>query len=93
MVPNEQQMIDAIRLQIRVELVEHSMRQSDLSEAVGIAAGVMSRYMAGHRTFPLHLLIKIARAFGMTLSAFIGKAEARVTPTRAAGDAALPAGR
>lgn len=75
----EQQMADAITLQIRVELAEHSMRQSDLSAAVGIAAGAMSRYLMGHRTFPMHLLIKIARAFGMTLSEFIGKAEARVS--------------
>lgn len=74
----ERQMIDAIRLQVRVELVEHSMRQGDLSDAVGVGAQAMNRYLQGHRTFPMQTFIAVAQAFGMAPSELIGKAEARL---------------
>ena len=89
--PYERQMIDSIRLQVRVELTEHEMLQTELSEVVGVSTQAMNRYLQGHRTFPMPTFFKVAEAFGMTPSELIGKAEARVSRNRAAHDAAKPA--
>lgn len=67
----------ALSMQIRVELTERSQRQADLAEALGIHSSTLNLYIKGHRNFPIALVAKAARHFGMPASELIGRAEDR----------------
>lgn len=69
----------ALAKQIRVELTEHDMSQTQLAENIGIGRVTLSRYLNGHRTFDYSQVISIAAAFGLEASELIRRAESRLS--------------
>lgn len=51
--------------ELRRLLAVHDIKQKDLAEAIGVAAGTVSRYVAGLRTPSGHTAIKIAEYLGL----------------------------
>lgn len=68
----------AISHQIKVELVERSMDQKDLADAVGIERATLSRYMNNRRPMPMATFFAIAEAFGLSPRELMERAEARI---------------
>lgn len=78
----------ALRKQIRMEMAERDMLQSELAAAAEIMPATLNRYLQGHRNFPIATLARIARQFGMSASELMGRAEARLARQR--NDTAQP---
>lgn len=68
----------AISHQIKVELVERSMDQKDLADAVGIERATLSRYMNNRRPMPMATFFAIAEAFRLSPRELMERAEARI---------------
>lgn len=68
----------AISKQIKVELVERSLEQKDLADAVGIERATLSRYMTNTRPMPMAIFFKIAEVFGLSPRVLMERAEARI---------------
>lgn len=68
----------ALATQIKVELAERDWTQKDLAEAIGIGRPAMNHYIKGHKSIPMPTVIKVAEAFGLSLTDLIQRAEARI---------------
>ena len=68
----------ALATQIKVELVERSMDQKDLAEAVGIERATLNRYMNGKRSMPMPTFFAVAEVFGISPRVLMERAEARL---------------
>lgn len=86
MEPYDEQLTEAVTLQIRAEMLERGMLQKDLCEAAGIERATLNRYLKGRRTYPLPTFFRIAAGFSMDASTLLLKAEARMP----AGDRRSP---
>lgn len=71
----------ALALQLKVEMAERGMEQKELADKVGINKVTMSHYMTCKRSMPMPTFVKVAEALGLTPSALLGRAEARIQPT------------
>ncbi|MFS0715521.1 helix-turn-helix transcriptional regulator [Arthrobacter sp. 1P04PC] len=69
----------AIATQIKVELVERSMDQKDLAEAIEIERATLNRYMTGKRSIPMPTFFRIAETFGLSPRQLMERAEARLS--------------
>lgn len=72
--PKEQ----ALSKQIKVELIERDMTQTELAERIGVGRVVMNRYLNGRSSFGFAQLLSIADVFEMDLSELIRRSEARL---------------
>ena len=70
----------ALAMQLKVELVERGMDQQDLADQIGIHRVTMSKYMKGHRSFPMPVYFKIAEALGLSPRELMQRVEARIHP-------------
>lgn len=68
----------AISMQLKVELVERSMDQKDLADAVGIERATLSRYMTNRRPMPMAIFFKISEVLGLSPRELMARAEARI---------------
>ena len=68
----------AISMQVKVELVERSMDQKDLADAIGIERATLSRYMNNRRPMPMAIFFAIAEVFGLSPRVLMERAEARL---------------
>ena len=65
--------------QLRRELAERDLTQSELSEKLGIHPVTMNLYMKGRRHIPMPTFFQLADELGMTPSDLLGAAEARMS--------------
>lgn len=70
----------ALAVQIRVELADKGLDQKDLADQVGINRVTMSHYMTTKRSMPMPTFVKVAEVLGLTPSALMVRAEARIQP-------------
>jgi len=68
----------AISMQVKVELVERSMDQKDLADAIGIERATLSRYMNNRRPMPMAIFFAIAETFGLSPRELMARAESRI---------------
>jgi transcriptional regulator with XRE-family HTH domain len=68
----------AISMQVKVELLERSMDQKDLADAVGIERATLSRYMTGRRPMPMAVFFDIAEVLDVRPRELMARAEARL---------------
>jgi transcriptional regulator with XRE-family HTH domain len=76
-----EQLDRALAVQLKVELAERGMEQKELADQVGINRVTMSHYMTCKRSMPMPTFVKVAELFGLTPSALMARAEARIQPT------------
>jgi transcriptional regulator with XRE-family HTH domain len=70
----------ALATEIRVQLAERNLEQKDLADQVGINRVTMSHYMTTKRSMPMPTFVKVAEVLGLTPSALMARAEARIQP-------------
>lgn len=76
-----EQLDRALAMQLKVEMADRGMEQKDLADKVGINKVTMSHYMTGKRSMPMPTFVKVAGVLGLTPSALLARAEARILPT------------
>lgn len=69
---------EALIVQLRVEMAERGMSQQDLAKALDITSATLSRYMKGHRSFPMPILFQTAEVLGIPAKTLVERAEARL---------------
>lgn len=62
---NEERMELAMAKQIKVELAERDMTQTDLAEAAGVGRPAMNRYLQGKSSIPMPTFLKVASVLGI----------------------------
>lgn len=70
----------ALATQIKVQLVELDMTQSELAEAAGVGRPAMNRYLKGHQSMPMPTFFRVAEVLGCTPMVLMQRAEARIQP-------------
>lgn len=73
----ENEISDALAARIRADRVERGWSLSDLAERSGVSKAMLSAIERGRASPTASLLVKIAAAYGMTLSSLIARAELR----------------
>ncbi len=68
----------ALSTQIKVELAERDMNQTDLAEAAGVGRPAMNRYLKGHQSMPMPTFFKVAEVLGLSAQVLMQRAEARI---------------
>lgn len=63
---NEERMEMALATQVKVELAERDLTQTDLAELVGVGRPAMNRYMRGKASMPMPTFFKVADALGLS---------------------------
>lgn len=81
--PDEDELAAAVMKQIRVEMLERDMLQKDLSDAAGMERATLNRYLMGHRSLPLPVFLRLAKALGIKPAELLGRAEARLPSLQA----------
>jgi len=76
-----EQLDRALATQLKVELADRGMEQKELADQVGINRVTMSHYMTCKRSMPMPTFVKVAELIGLTPSALMARAEARIQPT------------
>ncbi|MGC0144423.1 helix-turn-helix domain-containing protein [Pseudactinotalea sp. Z1732] len=67
----------AVGAQMRAEIAAHGYNVKSAAEAMGIARGVLIRYLEGQRNIPISVAARLADLLEMPLSTLIQRAEDR----------------
>ena len=62
---NEERTELALAKQVKVELAERDMTQTDLAEAAGVGRPAMNRYLQGKSSMPMPTFLKVASVLGL----------------------------
>jgi hypothetical protein len=68
----------AVREQIKAEITEYGSYYTTLSVTLGISPGVLQRYMAGSRQFPMTILWVILDFIGLPVDVFFSRVMSRL---------------
>lgn len=63
---NEEQIIQAMATEMRVEMASKGWKQQDLADRVGITRESMSRYLTGKKQMPMDTFLRAMAAFGVS---------------------------
>ena len=63
----------ALAKQIKVELAERDMTQTDLAEAAGVGRPAMNRYLQGKSSIPMPTFLKVASVLGISPDVLMGR--------------------
>lgn len=74
----EEHLDSALATQIKVELAERDMTQTDLAAAIGVGRPALNRYMKGHQSMPMPTFCKVARVLGLSPAELMTRAVDRV---------------
>ena len=75
-----EQLDRALATQLKVEMADRGMEQKELADKVVINRVTMSHYMTCKRSMPMPTFVKVAETLGLTPSALLARAEARIQP-------------
>jgi Predicted transcriptional regulator len=73
-----EQLEAALATQVKVELVERGMTQTELAEAAGVGRPAMNRYLKGHQSMPMPTFFAVAEVLGLSPRVLMERAEARI---------------
>jgi len=76
---NEERMESALATQIKVELAERDLTQTDLAELVGVGRPAMNRYMRGKASMPMPTFFKVAEALSLSPAVLMDRVVARAS--------------
>jgi transcriptional regulator with XRE-family HTH domain len=68
----------AVREQIQTEITAHGLHFTPLARTLGISSGVLQRYMAGSRQFPMTILWVILDFIGLPVEVFFSRVMSRL---------------
>lgn len=68
----------AVIREIRAEMAANEWTQAQLAEKVGVGREAMNRYLKGRAAMPFPIVLEISRAFGLSQTELIVRAENRL---------------
>lgn len=77
-----EQFNSAVGAQMRAEIAAHGYTVKGMAEAMGIARGVLIRYLDGERNIPISVAARLADALNMPMSTLVRRAEDRAAGYR-----------
>ena len=67
----------AVGAQMRAEIAAHGYSVKGAADAMGIARGVLIRYLDGERNIPISVVARLADMLGMPMTTLVRRAEDR----------------
>ena len=67
----------AVGAQMRAEIAAHGYSVKGVAEAMGIARGVLIRYLDGERNIPISVVARLTDVLGVSMSTLVRRAEDR----------------